>query len=371
MTVKKVRLSFMFLLVTIIPAYVYIGKIYFRHNHDNVKIHSILKEALQALTYTSTRATSNDVTNEVQVPVTVTGKSTKSVQLHPVEERFKDRLDEAKHVCLQRGVNYNEKWKAVIENGPPTGGFVASESHHAMMCLVLKAGSSTWNDFFWRLRAPEEAEKYNFWERAVHGNAYAFKSLSRDKKIEILQDPNGLRLVGVRHPFARIISGWSDKFDKMYFYNIWFKTFPKLLNYPNKWGRWRGPREGHFMEWVDFASYLADHGHNLTNIDAHFYPATVHCDPCKFPFNFITKLETFATDASWLVEAKLNLSTAMLKPQNVNSKRRKDYVELIKEYFSKLDRNVTKRIYSLYENDMKTFGYSFNLTTLKAGGWVE
>ena len=61
------------------------------------------------------------------------------------------------------------------------------------------------------------------------------------------------------------------------------------------------------MEWVDFASYLADHGHNLTNIDAHFYPATVHCDPCKFPFNFITKLETYDAGGSFGDKEKFEL----------------------------------------------------------------
>ena len=54
-------------------------------------------------------------------------------------------------------------------------------------------------------------------------------------------------------------------------------------------------RNNYFMEWVDFARYVADYGWDYAkNLDQHFHPVTATCDPCSYPFNYIVKLETFA-----------------------------------------------------------------------------
>ena len=54
-----------------------------------------------------------------------------------------------------------------------------------MLCQVLKAGSSTWNDVFWNLRALGEAAREQFWEKAIHSNVNAFEELEAAKKLEI------------------------------------------------------------------------------------------------------------------------------------------------------------------------------------------
>ena len=55
----------------------------------------------------------------------------------------------------------------------------------------------------------------------------------------------------------------------------------------------RSPND-YFMEWRDFARYVADHGVDYRkNLDAHFHPITADCDPCRIPFNYIVKVETF------------------------------------------------------------------------------
>ncbi|XP_076820773.1 carbohydrate sulfotransferase 11-like [Clavelina lepadiformis] len=126
------------------------------------------------------------------------------------------------------------------------------------------------------------------------------------------------------------------------------------------------------MEFVDFAEYVADYGtESLENLDQHFKPILSHCDPCKFPFNYITRLETFYTDARWIIESKLNVSANVISSVNVINKS-KDPAALIKDYyFSQLKPDVIERILSIYKLDMETFGYTFNKTTLTAGGWEK
>ena len=62
---------------------------------------------------------------------------------------------------------------------------MGSYPHHVIACMVLKSGSSTWHDLFWKIRAPEESKKFPFWEKAVHGNRKAFTSLGLNKTLEI------------------------------------------------------------------------------------------------------------------------------------------------------------------------------------------
>ena len=45
--------------------------------------------------------------------------------------------------------------------------------------------------------------------------------------------------------------------------------------------------------------------------------------------------------------------------------------QLIRDYYSRLKPEIIKKIYHIYETDMHLFGYSFNLTTLEAGGFAD
>jgi len=64
-------------------------------------------------------------------------------------------------------------------------GLIGNYQHHVINCLVLKAGSSSWNDFFWKLRDYDEWNTTQFWEKAVHGNRKAFDNLGFNKTLEI------------------------------------------------------------------------------------------------------------------------------------------------------------------------------------------
>ncbi|CAK8671714.1 unnamed protein product [Clavelina lepadiformis] len=290
---------------------------------------------------------------------------------HEIEQRFKDRLTNATKMCKAHGKDYQQSWKNIKTSGGIFGNFVASYEHRAMICLVLKSGSQTWNNFFWRIRAPEEAEDHGFFDKAERSQIAAFNAISRERKIELLKDDNAVRIINVRHPLARLASGWANKFTKEFYYHAWFKWFPAMLNYPNKYGKWNGSEDGHFMEFVDFAHYVADYGTKSSGyLDPHFKPMLSLCDPCKFPFNYITKLETFNTDARWITENKLNISSDVISPLNVINQS-KDPALFIKEYFSQLEPDVIERILSIYKVDMETFGYTFNITTLTAGGWEK
>ncbi|XP_076820768.1 carbohydrate sulfotransferase 8-like [Clavelina lepadiformis] len=352
--------------------FVYFDGIYIDEHIADFKTKPIVLQALYYSSQLQLQLFGNNMTGKVTDAMNNDVTVTKPLPPAVVEKRFGRRLEQAENACMKRGISYLKNWEIMTKYGPPVRYFVASHSHRAMMCLVLKAGSSTWNNFFWRIRAPDESRNSSFWAKTTSSNSEAFRALSREKKMEILQDENATRLMNVRHPLARMISGWGDKFTKQYYYKVLFKRYPGMLKYPNKHKTWKGwPEDGRFMEFADYARYMADYGtRSLRNLDEHFLPMLKRCDPCYFPFNYITKLETFATDAAWIVDNKLNVTIDTITSQNVFRKT-EDPAAMIKEYFSQLEPNVIERILQIYKVDMETFGYTFNTTTLTAGGWGE
>ena len=58
---------------------------------------------------------------------------------------------------------------------------VANDHYQVIACLGLKAGSSSWHDFFWKLRAPDEYEKFDFWQKAIYGNQDHYKRMNFEK----------------------------------------------------------------------------------------------------------------------------------------------------------------------------------------------
>ncbi|XP_076818978.1 carbohydrate sulfotransferase 10-like [Clavelina lepadiformis] len=287
---------------------------------------------------------------------------------HVTKQRFDARVQTIAGRCSRIDPEFRIKWQQVKEKGAPTDGYIGSYRHRTMLCQVLKAGSSTWNDVFWNLRAPGEAAREQFWEKAIHGNVNAFEELEAAKKLEIWKDQASAIMVNVRHPFARMISGWRDKCQQVYYYNTWFKQYPELKKYTNMYGRWQGPGQ-YFIEWKDFARFIADHGDNSSCLDPHFKPIATTCDPCVVPFNFVIKLETFEEDAAWILKNILKTSARVLRLHNSSSWKRESPKDTIKKYFSQLPTNLIKRLYDVYEQDFLLFDYTFDLNNLTAGGW--
>ena len=62
---------------------------------------------------------------------------------------------------------------------------IGDYSYLSINCLVLKAASSSWNDFYWKLREPEQWKTEDFWEKAIHGNRENFVKMKLWKKMEI------------------------------------------------------------------------------------------------------------------------------------------------------------------------------------------
>jgi hypothetical protein len=73
-------------------------------------------------------------------------------------------------------------------------------------CLVEKSGSSSWHKVFWELREPSNA----FVPSEAYAKNFKFAGTIGDNVwSEAMNDPTWIRFVTVRHPLARLYSGWN------------------------------------------------------------------------------------------------------------------------------------------------------------------
>ncbi|XP_039251364.2 carbohydrate sulfotransferase 10-like isoform X1 [Styela clava] len=259
--------------------------------------------------------------------------------------------------------------------------FLVDMPHKLMICAVPKTGTTTWHRTLWTMRRKREGldapqSLYNH-KISVFNQAMVMKLNSREGGIlmrhttgddNFYTDPPAdasFRILLTRHPFARLISGWNQKF--MVKSNYWaylFKTFKRLLDYK------RDVDTDYVMSFRDFSRYIIDNALS-GQIDFHFIPATMLCKPCYYDFTYIVKAESVAIDEPWFLN-RLNLTDVYAGRKGVppgGSVVNGDLVENIKKYMKTLSPKLIKALYWTYKDDFEYFGYTFNFDTLEAGGF--
>ena len=138
------------------------------------------------------------------------------------------------------------------------------------------------------------------------------------------------------------------------------------------------PDKDHIIAFEDFAQYLVDKG--LTNMDIHFQSIEDLCQPCKYPYDFISKTETSRKNLWWVLERVNAVMPTFTKhtatgsgEDNVDS--RTDPWEAEKKvmtaFFKKLPKHIVIRLKEMYQSDFDRFGYTFDLKTLTAGDIID
>lgn len=125
----------------------------------------------------------------------------------------------------------------------------------------------------------------------------------------------------------------------------------------------------HRIAWKDFAEFTADTPVRL--LDYHFQPVWSLCEPCEHAYNYVVKSETAERDESWLLK-RLNITDVKLGRQSVppgGSLVNSNPSDKIKFYMSQLSDKTRRKLYEIYENDFKVFGYAFDFETLESDGF--
>jgi hypothetical protein len=167
----------------------------------------------------------------------------------------------------------------------------------------------------------------------------------------------------VRHPFERILSAYRDKLE-----NSTIHREDGTLHFYEKYGRkivakYRGksPKEQNASERIEptfqeFVAYLINTDLTLY-ADDHWIPYYLFCTPCLIDYDVIIQFETLQEDVQLLLNL-LGESSGPLRKHSTTVGRSK--TELIKSYYSRLDRETILKLHEKYKIDFELFGYSID-----------
>ena len=103
----------------------------------------------------------------------------------------------------------------------------------------------------------------------------------------------------VREPYGRLFAGYVDKFfsPNTFYWNLVGKYIQTLT-------RAEENRTicAHDVTFAEFVHYVIQSEADDKNRDRHFTPQYGHCQPCNIRYDFVGKVETFKTDAKYVVD---------------------------------------------------------------------
>ncbi|XP_060076870.1 carbohydrate sulfotransferase 9-like [Ylistrum balloti] len=244
-----------------------------------------------------------------------------------VEQTSEERLRKIRNMCVRHeSILQRRNWHMILDDKLQVG-----------FCPIQKVGST-----FWRRVLEYTGGRRSYtslfavkWHdmKTPHVEKYGDRALS-------LLD-SSIKFMFVRNPYQRLFSGWVDKLfspNPMY----WNKIGQHVKLFLN---RNATSACGHDASFAEFVKYFIHTQRIQMKRDPHFIPMYEHCSPCHHTFDFIGTMETFSTDAAYLLKIISSRS-------NVNIS-----IEDIKDagYDSLFDHNM--RLYRFKQNILKCVSF--------------
>nr|XP_027235958.1 carbohydrate sulfotransferase 11-like [Penaeus vannamei] len=267
-----------------------------------------------------------------------------------------------------------------ISGATATDVFIWDTDHtpNIVWCPIYKVASTTWmNNFFTvaNLSKSDDSILQRFnqkleWKKQKGNNIKQFFDQqllydlypgpqSPEERARVLK--NSMRVIIVRHPFARILSAYRDKMTSRKPRPLKFK-FKELQAQIRKTYRSRhSANKSRFPTFPEFIQYVIDSTGNLTSYDDWkenvncWLPYWVRCTVCSLDYNIIIKLETMEEDKRFLATlSRLNELKGKDTWMHLNTVSSSD---LATEYYKELTRHQIVQLYERYEPDFKLFQY--------------
>ena len=116
----------------------------------------------------------------------------------------------------------------------------------------------------------------------------------------------------------------------------------------------------------EFVTYILDQVKIGQNLDMHWTPAYLFCNPCQVNFTHLVKLETLERDSNAIIESaglQSYLPNGKLSHENPNPKSHHHGQDRSMEsYMNELSTEQVKELTKLYQPDFDIFGYNADIS---------
>ncbi|XP_042368669.1 carbohydrate sulfotransferase 12-like [Plectropomus leopardus] len=277
----------------------------------------------------------------------------KAEGIHQLQELRKQQLREKCNAFTEGRHSFENMSNTELRN------LVVDDEHCIIYCYIPKVASTNWKKFMFVLNLSEPyqdllsipGELVHQPEKLTHLNSFQRPEIKAKLR-------HYTKFLFVRDPFTRLISAYRDKLlgynDFYYKYFGWdiLQRYGNMANPPKT-------KEEAFASGVrpsfhNFIQYLLDPQTQKQPFDSHWRHMHHLCNPCTIQYDFIGHQETLQQDTEQLLKM-LKLQDDIKFPpvyKNVTSSAS------VSRWFSTVPLEDRRKLYELYEEDFRLFGYS-------------
>ena len=253
-----------------------------------------------------------------------------------------------------------------------------------MLCIAPKTGITNWVHFMVSMLTnlkPKKGRSYDhpFFERVESfvgvKSAYVINYTHKAKVENMLfKDTNVVRVINVRHPFARLYSAWKDKLwipDKenkdanqhtnqhiLTHYSGIIQKYETVNSIETKEKNHAVSFEG-FLRYLVYGEGTDDQDQASRFYNKHWARFTDLCQPCSLNYNFVTHTETMVEDSRVILDDYKEFSRGW--PMKGAYKKTRldhaDYVKKLVSLYEMVPEELMNDLYKFYEWDFRLFGY--------------
>ncbi|XP_074518266.1 carbohydrate sulfotransferase 12-like [Halichoeres trimaculatus] len=281
-------------------------------------------------------------------------KEERIYQAQEVRRQLIREMCEHDEAAFSRGIHRFENLTyAELDN------ILVDDENGFIFCYIPKVACTSWRRVMVVLSRGEPYQDPVSISKGIAHNPKGIPKLRDSPEIEMKAKlKHYTKFLFVRDPFVRILSAYRDKFmglNGVYYY------FSKLImrrysNIPNPPETAEEAFSSHMRpSFHNFVQYLLDlNTESPLAFDPHWRPMYRLCHPCLIDYDFIGHQESFHEESMQLLSILKLGDTIKFPPSNINMTT----TDTVLEWFKTVPLEDRRRLFKLYEEDFRLFGYS-------------
>nr|XP_027207253.1 carbohydrate sulfotransferase 11-like isoform X1 [Penaeus vannamei] len=215
------------------------------------------------------------------------------------------------------------------------------KQYRTYFCVSAKGGATTWKTHLLRMKGlPGNNVHKGYNEKRIRAGPAKVADRIAGKVTSV---------ISVRHPLARLVSAYGDKFGDGSGRGATPRFMLMVRQYFKSWGK-----PVTFRQFLSFVIHQGKGGPG--RINNHWRPISWNCKPCTGNYDYVVKLETLDSDLAYLVNL-LGIKEINIKLKH-NAKKSKAKINGYESYFKSLPPDMLKDIYTIYKYDFILFDYA-------------
>ena len=234
-------------------------------------------------------------------------------------------------------------WKTLYEHA------YANDDFKFVICRVLKVGSYSWRKV---IRSLYDKGSPQFRKKQRMGD-YSIMEYDDEKFLRDLQ--NYTKILFVREPFARLLSGYRDKYVELRHFPYYKSIGSKIIKILRK-GATRAEIASGKPTFEEFIRWLVRNPDDRGG-DYHWRPLFDWYHPCEIQYDYIGKLETTADDVKYIFK-KIGIDKLESYPSTETHHTFSSAQDVLKKYYSNISPELLPKIVNRYREEFELFNYS-------------